>query len=159
MDQHEYAARIVWEGNRGDGTTAYAAYGRRHRIVVDGCATIAGSADPAFRGDGDAHNPEQLLVAAVAACHMLTYLALCARAGLRVVGYEDDATGTLRLDRSGGGRFERIELHPVVTVDGDVDRAEALHDEAHARCFIAQSCAFPIGHRATVRAMMRGGVS
>src|SRR5262249_18602270 len=112
-----------------------------------------------FRGDGDAHNPEQLLVAAVAACHMLTYLALCARAGVRVVGYEDVATGTLRLDRGGGGRFERIELRAVVTVDGDVDRAEALHDEAHARCFIAQSCAFPIGHRATVRAMMRGGVS
>ena len=151
---HGYATRIIWDGNRGDGTAAYDAYGRGYRILVDGKAELAGSADPAFRGDRDKHNPEELFVAAIAACHMLFYLSLCARDGISVIAYEDGATATLVVDADGGGRLDGIVLHPAVTVASadDAPRALALHARAHALCFLASSCATPIRHDATVRA-------
>jgi organic hydroperoxide reductase OsmC/OhrA len=148
---HEYATRVVWEGNLGEGTSGYAAYTRTYRLLVAGKPELVGTADPAFRGERDKHNPEDLFVASISACHMLTYLALCARHGVRIVAYEDDATGTMRVDASGGGRFEEIILHPKVTIERAQDAALAasLHEQAHALCFIASSCATPIRHRAT----------
>jgi organic hydroperoxide reductase OsmC/OhrA len=150
---HEYATRIVWEGNLGQGTTSYATYGRGYRISVAGKPDLTGTADPAFRGERDKHNPEDLFLAAVSACHMLSYLALCARHGVHVAAYEDDATGTLKLDATGGGRFEAIALHPKVTVAraADATLATSLHAQAHELCFIARSCAVPIRHFPTVQ--------
>jgi organic hydroperoxide reductase OsmC/OhrA len=150
---HEYAATLVWEGNTGVGTASYAGYERRYRVRVAGKPDLAGSAHAAFRGDPALHDPEDLFVAAIAACHMLAYLALCARHGVRVLAYEDDARGTLRLDPGGGGRFEEVALRPAVTVADDAHArlALALHDDAHARCFIAASCGIPIRHRPAVR--------
>jgi len=143
-----YSTRLTWSGNRGSGTSAYTSYGREFHAGIDGKPDIDGSADPAFRGDGQKHNPEDLLLVAVAACHMLTYLALCARNGIRVVDYSDDASGVMN-----GKQFEEITLHPIVTIasDSDADRAAGLHDAAHESCFIANSCNFPIHHRAEIR--------
>ena len=76
-----YSTRLTWSGNRGSGTSAYTSYGREFRAGIDGKPDIDGSADPAFRGDGQKHNPEDLLLVAVAACHMLTYLFLASRQG------------------------------------------------------------------------------
>lgn len=148
---HDYTATIVWDGNRGEGTATYAGYDRDYRALIDGKPPLAGSADPVFRGRSDRHNPEDLFVTALAACHMLAYLALCARQGVRVLAYTDEAVGTLATDAS-GGRFERVELRPRVTVADpeEVEQALALHDAAHARCFIANSCSLPIAHLATV---------
>lgn len=151
---HHYSARLVWAGNTGTGTAGYDSYGREYRVLVDGKPELAGTADPAFRGDPGLHNPEELFLSAIAACHMLTYLALCARRGVRVVAYEDDVRSTMRLDSRGGGKFDEVVLRPTVTIDGD-DRAAALaaelHDDAHELCFIASSCSVPIRHDATVR--------
>lgn len=151
---HAYTARVVWDGNTGEGTARYAGYGRQYRVAVDGKPELAGSADPAFRGDADRHNPEDLFLASISACHMLFYLSLCARGGVRVLAYEDQARGTMRVDAGGGGRFEEITLHPVVTIDGASDAALAarLHDRAHELCFIANSCSVPIRHQPAVRA-------
>jgi organic hydroperoxide reductase OsmC/OhrA len=151
--RHEYAARITWTGNRGEGTGAYDAYARSHRISISGKPDIAGSADPAFRGDADRHNPEDLFVAALAACHMLVYLGLCARQGVRVMGYEDDARGTLVLVPGGGGSFEDITLRPVVAIAdaSALEPARALHDRAHELCFLARSCSAPIHVEPVVR--------
>ena len=147
-----YEARVVWTGDRGGGTSGYRAYGRDHRILIDGKPELLGSADPAFLGDATRHNPEDLLVASLAACHMLWYLHLCADAGVVVVAYEDAAHGRMRLAADGGGAFEAVTLAPVVTLArGDPDRARALHDEAHRRCFIANSVNFPVTHRPTIR--------
>lgn len=152
--EHAYSARVVWDGNTGEGTAAYDRYGRDHRIVIGGKPELAGSADPAFRGDAARHNPEDLLVASISACHMLFYLSLCARDGVRVLAYEDDARGTLRMDAGGGGRFEQVTLRPAVTIHpaSDAELALRLHERAHALCFIARSCGFPIHHEPTVRA-------
>ncbi|HEX7091556.1 MAG TPA: OsmC family protein [Longimicrobiales bacterium] len=154
---HRYATRIIWTGDRGSGTSSYTSYGRDYRVLVDGKPELAGSADAAFRGEPDRHNPEDLFLAAVAACHMLFYLSLCARQGVRVLSYEDEAAGTLVLHPGGSGRFDAIVLNPVVVVAEGSDEALArrLHDEAHRLCFIANSCSVPIRHRATVRTAAR----
>lgn len=148
-----YTAQVTWLGNLGSGTQTYAGYGRGYRVEVAGKAALLGSADPAFRGEADRHNPEDLFLTALSACHMLTYLALCARSGVQVLAYTDEAQGALRLDPDGGGAFERVLLQPRVTVSAhsDVARAAALHDEAHARCFIARSCSVPVTHQARIQ--------
>ena len=139
---HQYSARVVWEGNRGNGTATYTGYGRDYHVDVDGKASLAGSADAQFRGDAARYNPEDLFVAAIVGCHMLSYLALCARRGVCVLAYEDRGVGDLVFDARGGGRFECVTLRPIVTIDGRCDDklALVLHEEAHATCFIASSC-------------------
>lgn len=151
--EHRYAARVIWEGAAGEGTAAYTSYDRRYRVLVAGKADLEGSADPAFRGDAELHNPEDLFLASLSACHMLTYLALCARSGVLVEGYRDDAAGVLRMDPGGGGRFEEIVLNPTVTVAGEEQaaRAVALHEKAHRLCFIAASCRVEIRIRPSVQ--------
>jgi organic hydroperoxide reductase OsmC/OhrA len=152
MRSHEYRAHLQWDGNLGEGTSSYASYGRQYRVLVDGKPEIQGSANPVFRGDGARHDPEDLFLAAISSCHMLSYLALCARHGVRVVAYEDRASGTLELDGSGGGRFREVILRPEVTISaGDVTRATQLHDTAHEQCFIASSCSVPIHHEPVIR--------
>lgn len=107
---HTYAARLAWEGNSGEGTASYEGYGRSYRVLIEGKPELIGTADPAFRGDASRHNPEDLFLAAISACHMLTYLALCARSGVRVIAYTDEAEGRMVLTGDGGGRFEEVSL-------------------------------------------------
>lgn len=149
-----YKTRLTWTGNRGAGTASYTEYGREYVAVMDGKPDFHGTADPKFRGDATQHNPEDLLVIALSGCHMLSYLALCARAGIVVLEYSDDASGTLVLKPGGGGHFEEVTLRPDVRLadERDTDRANELHETAHRQCFIASSCNFPVHHRATVRA-------
>jgi organic hydroperoxide reductase OsmC/OhrA len=151
---HEYAADVVWTGAGATGTTGYAAYGRDHEIRVAGKPTILGSADPAFRGDPTRHNPEELLVAALAECHMLWFLHFAATSGVVVVGYSDRATGTMRVEAAGHGQFTEVTLRPLVTVrpggavTGDATGLDTqladLHHRAHEHCFISRSVSFPV---------------
>jgi organic hydroperoxide reductase OsmC/OhrA len=151
-DVHEYSARLVWDGNKGTGTATYAGYGREYRFLLDGKPELEGSADPMFKGDPSRHNPEEHFLAAISACHMLSYLALCARSHIRVLAYEDDVRGTLKFDGRGGGKFEEVVLHPAVTIaeGDDAELAESLHEQAHELCFIAASCSVPIRHEPKV---------
>lgn len=153
-DAHEYEAKLIWEGNTGEGTATYTSYGRNYRVLIDGKPELVGTADPAFRGQADLHNPEDLFVTALSACHMLTYLALCAKRKIRVLAYEDEARGTMVTHTTSGGKFEEVTLRPRVTVDGEehVELATRLHDKAHELCFIAASCSIPIRHQPTVSA-------
>ncbi len=150
--EHHYEATVTWTGNLGSGTSGYKAYSRDHDIAVPGRPVLAGSSDPAFRGDPTRHNPEDLLVASLSSCHMLWYLHLCAGAGIQVTAYSDPATGTMVEETSGGGRFTEVVLRPHVTLarGSDAARAEALHHEAHRNCFIANSVNFPVRHEARI---------
>jgi organic hydroperoxide reductase OsmC/OhrA len=143
---HLYKVRTVWTGNRGSGTSGYHEYDRAHVVKVEGKPDILGSSDPNFRGDRTRHNPEDLLVASLSTCHMLWYLHLAAAAGLLVTAYEDEAEGHMQLRADGGGAFVRATLRPRVTIQGyfDAALAEALHHEAHAKCFVANSVNFPV---------------
>jgi organic hydroperoxide reductase OsmC/OhrA len=151
-DAHEYRALLTWTGNTGSGTATYDGYGRSYRIAITGKPELQMSADAAFRGDASAYNPEDLFLAAISGCHMLSYLALCARRGVSVVAYEDHSSGVLRL-KGGGGAFEQVTIAPVVTIaDGrHASLAAELHDRAAECCFIANSCRVPIHHRPTIR--------
>jgi organic hydroperoxide reductase OsmC/OhrA len=135
-DLHEYRVEIEWTGNRGTGTSGYREYGRQ-----------LGSADRAFHGDADRWNPEELLVTALAQCHMLSYLHMAVRAGVVVTAYADDAIGTMRQEGLGGA-FAEVLLRPRVTVaDASmVEAARAAHAEARKVCFIANSVNFPVRH-------------
>ncbi|NYI71405.1 organic hydroperoxide reductase OsmC/OhrA [Naumannella cuiyingiana] len=149
--RHSYDVEVEWTGNRGAGTTGHRDYGREHIVRVDGLPDIAGTADPAFRGDRERHNPEQLLVAALAQCHMLSYFHRAVLTGVVVTAYADRAHGEMTQEGS-GGCFERVVLHPVVTVaDASmVDAAIAAHGPASADCFIANSVNFPVDHEVTI---------
>jgi len=149
---HQYELTVTWTGDRGEGTSTYRSYSRSHEVAAEGRHTIEGSSDPVFRGDRERWNPEQLLVAALSQCHMLSYLHLCAVAGVVVTGYVDRPIGTMRESTGSGGRFVEVVLRPEVTVvNADMTkRAEALHEDAHRACFIAASVNFPVRHEPTV---------
>lgn len=149
--QHTYQTTIQWAGNSGKGTTGYRDYERSYAISAEGKPVISGSSDPAFRGDKSKYNPEDLLLASIASCHMLWYLHLCSEVGVIVVDYTDHATGLMVETPDGGGRFSAVTLYPVVTVTESsmVDKANQLHHKANELCFIANSLNFKVDHQPT----------
>lgn len=145
---HEYRAHITWLGAGSAGTETYSSYDRAWCAEVEGKAPLAGSADAVFRGDPTAWNPEECLLTAVSACHMLFFLALCAREGVRVLAYTDVARAELALDAGGGGALRIIILRSLaqLATAADAATAKALYERAGQRCFIARSLATPVDH-------------
>lgn len=150
--EHRYALKATWTGNRGSGTSGYRDYDRAVTLTVDGKPEIAASSDKPFRGDATRWNPEDLLLAALSECHLLSYLHACVQAGVVVVSYEDDASGTMVEDGAGGGAFREVVLRPRVVVAEESMRAaaEAAHAQANAWCFIANSVNFPVRHEPVI---------
>jgi organic hydroperoxide reductase OsmC/OhrA len=149
--EHHYAVSVEWTGNRGTGTSGYKDYGRDHVISAPGKAAIEGSSDRTFFGDADRWNPEEMLLAALSQCHLLSYLHAASRNGIIVTGYTDAAEGVMEQTENGGGHFTSAVLRPVVTISaGDPVRALELHAEASAQCFIASSVNFPVEHEPTI---------
>jgi organic hydroperoxide reductase OsmC/OhrA len=148
LDEHHYSLTVRWTGNLGSGTSSYREYSRDHDVEIPGLPVLKGSADPTFHGDRSRYNPEQLLLTALAQCHMLSFLHVAVRHGVVVQSYEDHATGMMRLNRDGSGQFESVTLRPQVTVAEPVpaDLAEEMHRQANAVCFIARSVNFPVMH-------------
>ena len=152
LGEHHYAVRAEWTGNRGTGTSGYRDYDRSVTLRVEGKPDVAASSDKPFRGDPARWNPEDLLVSALAECHLLSYLHACVGAGVVVVDYSDEATGVMREDGRGGGAFAEVVLRPRVVVSDAsmVEAALAAHAQANAWCFIANSVNFPVRHEPTV---------
>lgn len=144
---HRYGVDVVWTGNNGTGTRDYRSYDRDHEIHVPGKPVLMGSSDPAFRGSEERYNPEEMLVAAVSACHMLWYLHLCADNAVVVTEYGDEATGLMEERPGKPGRFVEVELRPRVVIhqSSSVAMAIELHERAHELCYIANSVNFPVG--------------
>lgn len=152
---HAYHVTLKWTGNRGSGTSDYRSYSRDHDLAVAGkTRTISASSDKTFRGDNTRYNPEELLVAALASCHMLSYLHLCADAGISVIEYRDEAEGSMELHRDGSGNFTNVTLKPQVKISdaARIADATALHHAASEKCFIARSVNFPVEHKPVVSA-------
>src|SRR5678816_2274924 len=149
--QHHYTLTIQWTGNKGTGTSHYRAYERSHTIFVDNKTELSASSDPAFRGDKSKHNPEELLVASLSSCHMLSYLHLCAVSFIIFTDYVDNAKGTMVETPDGGGRFIEVVLNPIVRITeiSMVQKANELHKKANELCFIANSVNFPVHHNPT----------
>lgn len=141
---HSYTCDLTWTGAAQGPASDIATFSRAFEARY-GDKVIAGSADPNFKGDASRLNPEELLVSAVASCHMLTWLYLAARSGIGVVSYRDRAEATLSWV---GDTYAitAMTLHPeVVLVPGaDAAKAASLHELAHQQCFIARSVNFPV---------------
>ena len=151
--EHHFATNLEWTGNRGTGTSDYKAYGRDHVVAAVGKHSIEGSADRVFRGGAARWNPEELLIASLSQCHMLSYLHVAASNGVIVVSYSDAATGTLTQGSNGGGRITSVTLRPLVIVqNSDISLAQDLHHEAAQKCFIAASVNFPVHHEPDTQA-------
>jgi organic hydroperoxide reductase OsmC/OhrA len=146
--QHNYSLSLKWNGNKGTGTSAYKAYDRSYSIEIDNKVVLNGSSDPTFHGDNTKHNPEDMLVAALSSCHMLSYLHVCAVGGVIVLDYVDHATGIMETTPDGSGRFIEVTLNPIVTVADDsmIEKANLFHKNASELCFIANSVNFPVKH-------------
>jgi len=151
MKQHQYQTTLKWTGNKGIGTNNYRDYERAHEVSVKGKPVIAGSSDPAFRGDATKYNPEEMLLMSLSSCHMLWFLHLCSEVGVVVVDYSDNATGVMEETTNGSGKFKSVILHPHVVVSEQqmAPKLADLHHKAHQLCFIANSCNFAIEHEAT----------
>ncbi|MBX2922080.1 MAG: OsmC family protein [Chitinophagaceae bacterium] len=149
--QHYYKTHLTWTGNKGEGTKTYGGYSRNYVISIPQKPEIPGSSDPSFRGDPARYNPEELLIASLSSCHMLWFLHLCAAAGIVVTAYEDRATGIMHENANGSGHFTQVTLHPLILINSEIniEKLQMLHEEANRKCFIANSCNFPILHEPT----------
>ena len=154
LGEHSYALTTTWTGDRGSGTSGYRDYDRTAVVHIEGKPALAASADKPFRGDPAQWNPEDLLLAALSQCHLLSYLHACVTAGVVVLAYRDEATGVMVEDGRGGGAFREVTLRPHVTISDESmrDAATAAHAQANAWCFIANSVNFPVHHEATIEA-------
>jgi organic hydroperoxide reductase OsmC/OhrA len=151
--QHHYCIVNRWTGNLGTGTSAYRTYSRAHELsAAHKAAAIQGSSDPLFRGDPTRYNPEELLLGALSACHMLWVLHLSADAGITITEYDDEAWGEMVEHADGSGEFTRVVLRPRVKI-AEAERvgdALAIHARAHAVCCLARSMNFPVEHEPQV---------
>jgi len=137
----EHHASVVWKRTSADFT--YDTYNRAHEVrYKSGAIVVPSSSAPAFKGDADRVDPEEAFVASLSACHMLTFLAICARKRITVESYEDDAEGFLEKD---GAKLwmTRVILRPRVRfADGttvDAKLIDEIHHKSHEDCFIANS--------------------
>jgi organic hydroperoxide reductase OsmC/OhrA len=138
----EHRARIVWKRTSADFT--YDSYNRAHEIVFkNGGIALAASSAPAFKGDAERVDPEEAYVASLSSCHMLTFLAICARKRIVVDSYDDDASGALEKGEKGKLWMAHVILHPRVRFAPgtmvDNRMLDELHHRAHEDCFIANS--------------------
>lgn len=136
----EHKASLVWK--RTTPTFEYDAYDRTHDIRFGGGSEIRASSAPEYMGRAELANPEELLAAAVASCHMLTFLAIAAKSRLVVNSYEDAAVAHLEKNSAGKLAVTRIDLHPKITFEGappDASKLRSMHEKSHHNCFIANS--------------------
>lgn len=138
MSQHR--AEIRWR--RQSESFAYPDYNREHRWIFEGGAEVAASAAPAYLGLPEYVDPEEAFVAAVSSCHMLTFLAICARKRIIVDSYTDSAVGYLEKNRAGRLAITHVELSPRIEFEGEHPpdaELEKMHHLSHEQCFIANS--------------------
>lgn len=142
---HTYSATIQWSRDAARFTDLR--YPRAHTWTFDGGVTLAASSSPLHvplpYSDPAAVDPEEAYVAALASCHMLTFLYFAARRGFVVATYRDQATGVMEKNEAGREAITRVTLAPHVVFTGDripaAEDVDALHHEAHEECYLANS--------------------
>lgn len=138
---HEYRATTSWRRTSEEFT--YDTYNRTHEVKFGGGEVIPWSAAPEFKGDANRVNPEEAFVASLSTCHMLTFLALCARKRFTVDTYFDEASGVLERNAQGRYWVARVSLRPRVAFSGarqpSTGELSDLHRTAHETCFVANS--------------------
>ena len=158
-DAHTFETRLRWPADSGQSMPPDASFSRNNVMNSVGKADVPGSAPGVYGGDVSRYNPEELLLMSLSECHMLTYLAIAAKKRMTIIAYEDRATGTLGLGENGiksgpPGKMsmQEVTLRPKVTVARGTDLADAMaiHEKAHANCFMSNSVNFPVKHEAEI---------
>lgn len=150
---HIFKAQVNWELPAGETTKSPKTFSRNHSVnIAHKNADLKVSAAKMFRGDASLYNPEDLLLSALASCHMMSYLYVCSQNNIEVLSYIDNAEAFLEVASTGSGHFKKAILNPVVTIKDETKKALAfrLHDKANGLCFIANSCNFKITHHAQI---------
>ncbi|HQZ03065.1 MAG TPA: OsmC family protein, partial [Thauera sp.] len=139
MSQHH--STIEWQ--RAAHPTEAETFSRNHVATLNGGQVVAMSSAAEYKGDPEAADPEQMLLTALASCHMLTFLAVADVKGYCVERYRDTPVAHLEKDAEGRMAVTRIELSPQVSFSGgnqpDAEALAKLHASAHRNCFIAHS--------------------
>ena len=138
----QYRAKIQWKNLSGDFN--YDTFDRTHDITYPGGIHFKGSSAPEYLGKKELANPEEMLAATLASCHMLTFLAVCAKSRLHVTSYVDEPVATLDKNTEGKFAVTQIQLSPKATFQGETpspEKLQELHAKAHRNCFIANSLA------------------
>jgi organic hydroperoxide reductase OsmC/OhrA len=142
---HQYRASVKWTR---DGTTfTDQRYSRGHSWSFDGGITVPASSSPLSvrlpYSVAEAVDPEEALVAALASCHMLTFLYVAAKQGFVVDSYADDAVGEMSKNERGKFWVSKVILSPSITFTGakrpSPEQLDELHHLAHEECYIANS--------------------
>ncbi len=120
-------------------------YTAEHVVRYNNSYEVQVDAAPDWGGKPENTNPEQALASALSSCHMMTFLALAAKAKWPVASYHDHAVAHLGKNPKGQMSVTRIDLHPVVRFDTgfsvDDKTLEEMQDRAHRYCFIANTLA------------------
>jgi len=150
--EHFFEGNLRWTGQA---TQAEGKLRLERSFMVEfpGKSPLTGSSPEVFHGDNRHHNPETLMVSSLMACHHLTYLAVCERSDISITAYADHGIGKLAM-RDGKMRMVEVVLRPQVRVAdaAQVERAQALHEKAHANCFMSNSVNFEVRVEPTVTA-------
>jgi len=137
----EYETQLSW--SLGEGELAPGKYSPNHRMAFSGGMAATMTAAPDYGGDTRYVNPEEALAAALSSCHMMTFIALAAKARWKLTKYRDRAVAVL--GKTGDGRtwVSEIVLHPLTEFaaghDIGADKLSEMHARAHRYCFVANA--------------------
>lgn len=155
MSTHKFVLDLAWKYQEIENSGPTAKTIKNHTIKIIGKEDLRISAAKTFKGDPSLHNPEDMLLASLTSCHMMSYLYCCSKRNIQVISYHDKSEAILEVSADGSGRIIKVTLNPVVEIGeaSQIEMAHSLHQEANKLCFIANSCNFPIEHNAEVIAI------
>ncbi len=141
--RHTFAVNLRWRNTRAFDGELVREYSHEGFATIPGHAALVTSAATDFGGDPNLWNPEELLMTAIAQCHLLSFLYIANRDGIEIVDYTDEVEGSM--DFSGGtGAMHSVTLKPLVITEADPAVISAMHEEAKGMCVMRQSVNFPI---------------
>ena len=114
--------------------------GRRGRSSAPGKPSIDIGSPPEFKGEAGLWSPEEMLVGALNACLMLTFVSMAQGEGLSFVAYETEADGLLE-SVDGKYQFTAVAVSPTVVLnsEADLESARAVMARVEEHCFISNS--------------------
>lgn len=147
MLEKQFKVETKWSFENSENFEHYS-NSKTHQVNINGKDALTVSAAKVFKGDETKHNPEDLFLAALSSCHMMSYMYLCQKHKITLLHYTDTTKGILVVNNDGSGAFSKVQLNPVVTIleSTKFDLALDLHKEANRLCFIANSCSASITH-------------
>ena len=149
--RHTFALNLRWRNTRAFDGELVREYSHEGFATIPGHAALVTSAALDFGGDPNLWNPEEMLMAAIAQCHLLSFLYIANRDGVEIIDYIDDVEGEMEFS-GGTGAMTSVTLKPLVVTAADAAVIGAMHEEAKGMCVLRQSVNFPINIAGVVQA-------